>query len=488
MWPQNINEWSSSENQYDQQHYQGHWDSTVTVNGHALQDINGVHQFQQQQNNFIPQEAQPQTQGQPNLTSSIARSYHTGAAEFVPNNGMEQNTNQTSISLQSQRNHQGGYSSLEMLSDAVATLVFMPTKFERTSVQLAEKFNKSVSDIKTLAELVHSLLEACLSEHNFRPIAGRFCHFLANSVRPKFGDITFCSLLLEKFQEIHSNHIPMISRNPEKFRSLVMFSTDLYLQFSIGNTSGSTEMEDTSRDSKRKEMQHILASLLYQLFLSTLTFGKQDAMNLIMVIDMLKLSGKLLEDEERFSGEDGKYSINYQYPIQINHLMDEIEKISKNQTEECQHSLELRESLDQLVKIRTLNWQAEASDCPTFFDMPQTKGPLSLASTGRSHAIKIVNPRDESCKDQQSNGTSNKENHSTKSTCTLLPEELALTEAELRFMSEQMDSTEFEYMMNGEESDHGSADGMMPAEVEAAFEEFLNEQQAGLPDYSHKNI
>ena len=44
----------------------------------------------------------------------------------------------------------GGYAPREMLSDAVATMVFMPTKFERTSYQLAEKFNFSVHDVNTL--------------------------------------------------------------------------------------------------------------------------------------------------------------------------------------------------------------------------------------------------------------------------------------------------------------------------------------------------
>ena len=44
----------------------------------------------------------------------------------------------------------GGYDPREMLSDAVATLVFMPTKFERASYQLAEKFNFSVHDVNTL--------------------------------------------------------------------------------------------------------------------------------------------------------------------------------------------------------------------------------------------------------------------------------------------------------------------------------------------------
>jgi len=460
MWSANINECSSGENQYDQQHYQGYWNTTSIINGYALQDINGAYPFQQQQNNFIPQEDQ--------------RSFYLGSSEFAPNNGMQPDTNQPSITHQSHCNYQESYSSLEMLSDAVATLVFMPTKFERTSFQLAEKFNKTVSDIKTLTDLVHNLMEKCLSENNFRPIAGRFCHYLANSVLPTFDGNTFCSLLLEKFQEIHSNHVQMISSNPKKFRSLVTFSTDLYLQFSRKNISVSSEIEDAKLDSEKREMQHILARLLYQLYLSTLTFGKQDAMNLTTVIDMLKLSGKLLEDDESFSRENGTNT------IQINTLMNEIEKISNNQTEACQHSVELREALAQLVQIRALDWQVEASDRPTFFDMPQPK-----VSTERPHAIKIVKPLDEPCKNQENNAR-NERNHSTTSNDKLLPEEHELTEAELRFMSEEIDGTELieqMCMMNTDESDNGSVEGRMPAEIEAAFEEFLIEQQAGLPVY-----
>ena len=48
----------------------------------------------------------------------------------------------------------GGYDPREMLSDAVATLVFMPTKFERTTYTLAEKFNFSVHDVNTLTVCV----------------------------------------------------------------------------------------------------------------------------------------------------------------------------------------------------------------------------------------------------------------------------------------------------------------------------------------------
>jgi len=55
------------------------------------------------------------------------------------------------------------------------------------------------------------------------------------------------------------------------------------------------------------------------------------------------------------------------------------------------------------------------------------------------------------------------------------PDTPELTEAELRFMSEQMGDTDSECMTAGGESDIGSECGM-PEEVEAAYQEFLNEQ------------
>jgi len=48
-----------------------------------------------------------------------------------------------------------------------------------------------------------------------------------------------------------------------------------------------------------KEARERLAALLYQLYHSALTYGKQDNKNIELVIDMLKLSGKYLEDIDR---------------------------------------------------------------------------------------------------------------------------------------------------------------------------------------------
>ena len=43
------------------------------------------------------------------------------------------------------------YNIEEQLSDAIATIVFMPTKLDRTATTLADKINSSANDLDTLA-------------------------------------------------------------------------------------------------------------------------------------------------------------------------------------------------------------------------------------------------------------------------------------------------------------------------------------------------
>ncbi len=363
-----------------------------------------------------------------------------------------------------------GYDLWEMLSDSIATLVFMPRKFERASSELAQKFNSSVTDVYTLTSLVGNLVESCLSEKNFRSMAGRFCDYLANNVRVEFEGITFRSLLLEKYQAMHSNHTQLISSDPEKFRSLVIFATDLYLQFLGEKNANSGETEEAKPKSENRKRQPILADLLHQLYLSALTVGKKDAMNLTTVVDMMKLSGKLLEDEENNSTEAAIRT------TQMNTLMHEIEILSKNDTEGCQHPANIRKTFSHHLEIRYANWKLEESDRPTIFDIPEANGSTS-ASGGRSSAIKIVKPPEEPSANRGNQQNGYKQTNNTES--SLPPEEQALTEAEFRFMSEQMGDTDSECMTGDGESDIGSVDGMMPAEVEAAFQEFLDEQQNG---------
>jgi len=581
----NADGWSSGENQFGQQQYQGQWNTGSGMNPMLQQNLNGAHQqfAAQQHARFASQVGQQNFEGQQNMNAQNnpnAWAMNIGASEFVPKNtnlsvqaqefvprhipqnnsfwaqqqqqqqqqqqamlyqqqnqfGADQNSaypqpepnydpsgmqqpdyNQIPSNTQQQQQQQqqqqprhqgyqgnsgggykssasvanpssssgeevgGGYDPREMLSDAVATLVFMPTKFDRTVFTLTEKFNFSVHDVNTLTSLVGNLVDTCLSEKNFRSMAGRFCDYLANKCRLDFDGITFRSLLLEKYQAIHSNHTSLISNDPDKFRSLVIFGTDLYLRF-LGKDS-SVASDETQDDAEPKpeirKRQPEVADLLYTLYRSALTIGKEDTMNLTTVVDMLKLVGKSLEEDEKEANDESSK--------QLQNLMDAIYLMSKNETDGCQYPANLRKLLAQLIEIRAAKWHIEESDRPTVFDIPEARGPAAstnLASGKRSNAIKICKPpsgytEPPEPRTNRGNHQNGKMGHqqNNKSSAQLPPDTPELTEAELRFMSEQMGDTDSECMTAGGESDIGSVDGMMPEDVEAAYQQFLDEQQ-----------
>ena len=101
----------------------------------------------------------------------------------------------------------------------------------------------------------------------------------------------------------------------------MIFGTDLYLRF-LGKTpsSDSDETQEEEPKPEERKRQPVLAELLYQLYRSALTLGKEDTLNLTTVVDMMKLSGALLEEDEKEFEEDKK---------QLQNLMDAILLMSK---------------------------------------------------------------------------------------------------------------------------------------------------------------
>ena len=49
------------------------------------------------------------------------------------------------------------YDPRDALTDTVATLVFMPSKFDRSTMQLAEKINSATPDLETLNVSTHNV-------------------------------------------------------------------------------------------------------------------------------------------------------------------------------------------------------------------------------------------------------------------------------------------------------------------------------------------
>ena len=102
----------------------------------------------------------------------------------------------------------------------------------------------------------------------------------------------------------------------------MIFGTDLYLRFlGPADVSESEESEEAEPKPETRKRQPVLADLLYQLYRSALTIGKEDTMNLTTVVDMLKLSGGILEEDEKEAADDSNK--------QLQNLMDAIYLMSK---------------------------------------------------------------------------------------------------------------------------------------------------------------
>ena len=101
----------------------------------------------------------------------------------------------------------------------------------------------------------------------------------------------------------------------------MIFGTDLYLRFLGKDTSDPNETEESKSEVEIRKRQPVVAELLYQLYRSVVTIGKEDTMNLTTLIDMLKLSGKSLEDDQKATNEEGS--------SHLQNIMDAIFLMSK---------------------------------------------------------------------------------------------------------------------------------------------------------------
>ena len=117
-------------------------------------------------------------------------------------------------------------------------------------------------------------------------MAGKFCDVMACKVTVDMDGTTFRQQLLEKYQNVHAEHVQLLSSNANKCRSLLIFATDLYLQLKEPQEA---EGAASAVDPATRVRSQLLANLLYQLFMSFLTLGKQDERNVKAVVDMLKV-------------------------------------------------------------------------------------------------------------------------------------------------------------------------------------------------------
>ncbi len=87
---------------------------------------------------------------------------------------------------------------MERLTDAVATLIYSPGKFDRIASEQTTTLNASINDVNTLHTVVGTIFDSAMTESNFRSSGARLFAHLSNSVAVDFDGETFKTATLKR--------------------------------------------------------------------------------------------------------------------------------------------------------------------------------------------------------------------------------------------------------------------------------------------------
>lgn len=333
------------------------------------------------------------------------------------------------------------YDPSEVLSDAIATIVFMPSKFDRTTYHLAEKFNKTIGDRQSLSDLVTALVEQCLQEDQFLNLAGRMCAYLAKNVSLNFDGVTLKSLLVQKFEDLVSQSSVLLQGNEKRVHCLVTIVSDVYLQLTSADGDQSWKKHDVE-----------VGDCLYKLL--TVLFQTGTTSNVKIATQKLKLCGKTVEGEEKYinvedlsTAEEEKVWAENPAP-KMDALITLIEPLASKDT----LPEDMRKDVKTILETRKNNRWADAEAENAKAKEAQAQA-MQNSAPKKSSAIRIEpDPNDDKTKIKVEKPPAN---------------DGELTEEELKFMSEEIGEEE--------DSELEEPDGMTE-DIADAYEQFLAEQ------------
>jgi len=343
------------------------------------------------------------------------------------------------------------YDPSEILSDAIATVVFMPSKYDRTTIQLAEKFNGTIDDLTSMSNLVDSLVEQCLKEEQFVSLAGRFCAYLAQHVTVENEGQTLKSLLVKKLNALSSQCENILAANEKRVHSILSLLVDIYLQLVV--------VSDPAVHKWKRHDATLGGNVTHIL---NILFNNGSPTNVQVAAQKLKLCGQTLEGEEKYvtvvdASQSEEANVWSENPApKMDSLMSVVATLSSNSG---LHE-DLRKDLSSLVDTRT-NEQWASAEADNIKAKEEAARALSKPAPRKSAAIKIEpDPND------------------VKTRTPTVPLTVSgggeLTEEEMKFMADAIG--------NEDNSDDGENDleeaefGGMTEDIADAYEQFLAEQ------------
>lgn len=226
------------------------------------------------------------------------------------------------------------YYSEASLADTVTSfldhLSSSPGTFDADVEEMTSLLNSWVTTEELLKELVELIFTQSTAIPNFSYTGARLCNYLSHHLAlvPQSGN--FRQLLLQRCRIEYEKRDAAVQGNPEaqkKFHSFVLFLGELYLNLEIKSLKGPPNRAD------------ILLSALKDL-LECLLSHPVDS-NLICAVKLLKLTGSILDDAWKKSGQQ-----------HMEELVKRIENILLDAT--C--SRDVRQMLLKLVELRSSDW------------------------------------------------------------------------------------------------------------------------------------
>ncbi|XP_054630742.1 polyadenylate-binding protein-interacting protein 1 [Dunckerocampus dactyliophorus] len=216
----------------------------------------------------------------------------------------------------------------DMVRDFLCHLSSSPGMFESDVEYITSVLNSFITTEELLAELVELIYTESTAIPNFAYTGARLCNYLSHHLSPPSGN--FRHLLLIRCQKEFEQRDVAIRGDPEtqkKFHAFVLFLGELYLHLEVKSSKGPLNRAQ------------ILLTALRDL-LSTLLSNPVDA-NIICAVKLLKLTGSVLDDAWKESGEP-----------HMEELIQRIETIVLDAT--C--SRDVRQMLLKLVELRSSDW------------------------------------------------------------------------------------------------------------------------------------
>ncbi|CAI5649695.1 unnamed protein product [Oreochromis niloticus] len=218
----------------------------------------------------------------------------------------------------------------DTVTDFLGHLSSSPGSFESDVEYITGILNSWVTTEELLKELVELIYTQSTSIPNFAYTGARLCNYLSHHliITPASGN--FRQLLLIRCQTEFQQRDTAVRGEPEtqkKFHSYVLFLGELYLHLEIKSGQGPPV--------RARVLLGALKDLLISLFSNPV-----DA-NLICAVKLLKLTGSVLDDAWKESGES-----------HMGELIKRIEDIVLDAT--C--SRDVRQMLLKLVELRSSDW------------------------------------------------------------------------------------------------------------------------------------